>query len=248
MSPQPYGHAILTTSAGVSTVARMEGGTAKVLPIQRPTAATALAEQLRDELLSGAIPPGTALHDGDLAARTGLSGSAVRRALTDLAREGLVIQSLRGGVEVARISPDELRDVFVTRRVLERAGLSALLRNRPVDVTWLSAAVERMGEAAVAGDGRAAVEADIAFHLALVASAGAHRLTRAAQDALKELRLILSLADRLSDDLPALVADHQHLVDVIRAGRPRRARAALDDHLLRGEAVALAAAAASEAA
>jgi DNA-binding GntR family transcriptional regulator len=226
----------------------MEGGAAKVLPIQRPTAATALAEQLRDELLSGAIPPGTALHDGDLAARTGIPGSAVRRALSELAREGLVIQALRGGVEVARISPDEVRDVYVTRRVLERAGLAALLRNRPVDVTWLSAAVERMGEAAVAGDGRAAVEADIAFHLALVAAAGAHRLTCAAQDALTDLRLILSLADRLTDDLPALVADHEHLVDVFRSGRPRRARAALEDHLLRGEAVAVAAAAASEAA
>jgi DNA-binding GntR family transcriptional regulator len=230
----------------------MEGGAAgrraNVLPIQRPTAATALAEQLRDELLSGAIPPGTALHDGDLVARTGVSGSAVRRALAELAREGLVIQALHGGVEVARISPDEVRDVYTARRVLERAGLAALLQNRPVDVTWLRAAVERMGEAAVAGDGRAAVEADIAFHLALVASTGAHRLTCAAQEALKELRLILSLADRLTDDLPALVADHEHLVDVFQSGRPRRARAALEDHLMRGEAVARAAAAASEAA
>lgn len=221
---------------------------ATVLPLQRPTAATALAEQLRHELLSGALPPGTPLHEGDLAARTGLPGSAVRRAFAELARERLVIQSLHHVVEVARITPDEVRDVYATRRVLERAGLAALLGSRPVDVTWLRAAVERMGEAAVAGDGRAAVEADIAFHLALVAAAGTHRLTCAAREALKELRLVLSLADRLNGDLPALVADHAHLVDTFSSGRPRRARAALEDHLLHGEAAARAAAAASEAA
>jgi hypothetical protein len=45
-----------------------------------------------------------------------------------------------------------------------------------------------------------------------------------------------------------LVADHQHLVEIFSTGRLRRARSVLQDHLLRGEAMARAAAAASEAA
>ena len=56
--------------------------------------------------------------------------------------------------------------------MFEIAGLEALLRRRPADVSWLSAAAERMGEAAIAGDGRGLVEADMAFHLAIVAAAG----------------------------------------------------------------------------
>jgi DNA-binding FadR family transcriptional regulator len=38
--------------------------------------------------------------------------------------------------------------------------------------------------------------------------------------------------------MPALVADHQHLVDVIRDGSLVAARAALLDHLARGEELA----------
>ena len=84
-----------------------------------------------------------------------------------------------------------------------------------------------MGEAAVAGDDRALVEADMAFHLAIVAAAGSRRLTRAAQGGLMELRLVLSVADRAADDMPALVADHQYLIEVFRAGHvPRGGRRA----------------------
>ena len=148
------------------------------------------------------------------------------------------MHSLHRGIEVPRFTPDELRDVYAARRVFEIAGLEALLRRRPADVGWLSAATERMGEAAIAADGRGLVEADMAFHLAIVAAAGSRRLTRSAQSALMELRLLFSVADRAAGDMPALVADHQYLVEVFRAGHPHEARTALEDHLVRGEALA----------
>ena len=62
-----------------------------------------------------------------------------------------MVHSLHRGVEVARITPDDVRDIYAARRVFEIAGLEVLLRRRPVDVTWLEAAIERMGEAAVGG-------------------------------------------------------------------------------------------------
>ena len=214
-----------------------------VLPIRPVTAATTVAEVLREELLSGAFAPGTPLSEADIIERDGVSLPTARAALAELARDGLVIHSLHRGMEVVRISRDDVRDIYAARRVFEVAGLETLLRGRPVDVSWLEAATERMGEAAVAGDGRALVEADLAFHLAIVAAAGSRRLTRAAQSALSELRLVLSVADRASDDLPALVADHQYLVQVFRAGHRREAISALEEHLSRAEVLARRAAA-----
>jgi DNA-binding GntR family transcriptional regulator len=211
-----------------------------VLPIRRSTAASEIAEALRDRLLSGFYMPGTAL--GDLLEEPSAPLPIVRQALGELERDGLVVHSLHRGIEVKRITPDDVRDLYGVRRVFEGAGLAAMMRRRPVDVSWLAAAAERMGEAAVAGDGRAVVEADMAFHLALVAAAGSQRLTRAAQAAMMELRLVLAVADRASEDLPALVADHQYLVDVVRGGNLRKAQAALADHLTRGELLAGAAA------
>jgi len=209
-----------------------------VLPIRRSTAAGTLAEALREELLSGAFEPGMPLREADVVGRTGAAAATVREALAELARDGLVVHSLHRGVEVARITSEELRDIYKARRAYETAGLEALLARRPVDVSWLRAACERMGEAAVAGDGRALVEADMAFHLAIVAAAGSRRLTRAAQGGLMELRLVLSVADRATGDLPSLVADHQHLMDVFAAGTAPAAVAALVDHLGRDEALA----------
>jgi DNA-binding GntR family transcriptional regulator len=210
-----------------------------VLSIRRPTAAATVAERLRAELLSGEYLPGTPLNVADLVERSGVSFGTVREALAELARDGLVVHSLHRGVEVAPIATGDVRDIYAARRVFEAAGLQVLLRRRPVDVGWLEAAAERMGEAAVARDGRALVEGDLAFHLAIVAAAGSRRLTRAAQAALAELRLVLSVADRAGDDMPALVADHQYLVEVFRGGHLREAVSALEDHLARGEVLAL---------
>jgi DNA-binding GntR family transcriptional regulator len=209
-----------------------------VLPIRPVTTASSVAEALREELLSGTYPPGTPLGDVELMERTGISSATARAALSELEHDGLIVHSLHRGIEVVRITQDDVRDIYAARRVFEVAGLEVLLRRRPVDVTWLEAAIERMGEAAVAADGRALVEADLAFHLAIVAAAGSRRLTRAAQGALMELRLVLSVADRERDDLPALVADHQYLVEVFRGGHLRESVSALQDHLVRAEVLA----------
>jgi DNA-binding GntR family transcriptional regulator len=215
-----------------------------VQSIRRTSAVSTVAEELRDALLSGMFAPGTPLPPREVAELVGADPVVARAALAELARDGLVVHSLYRGVEVPRITQDELRDVYSARLVYETAGLEAMLRLQPVDVSWLAAATERMGEAAIADDGRALVEADMAFHLAIVAAAGSRRLTRAAQGAMLELRLVLSVADRQAADMPALVADHQHLVDIIRAGSVGEATAALREHLVRGELLARAAASA----
>lgn len=209
-----------------------------VMPIQRTTVASLIAEGMRHRLLSGAMAPGTLLGDEDLVEATGAPMGTVRAALAELERDGLVVHSLHRGLEVMPITRAELRDIYAARRVFERAGLEAMLATRPVDVSWLEAAVERMGEASVAGDYRALVEAEMAFHLALAAATGSSRLTRAARSALMELRLVLPVADRFADDLPALVADHQYLARVFSSGDLGESTAALEDHLVRGEALA----------
>jgi DNA-binding GntR family transcriptional regulator len=209
-----------------------------VLPIRRASAANTIAAELRDELLSGLFAPGTPLLAGELAERVGSHPATVREALAELEQDGLVVHSLQRGLEVAPLTRDELHDIYAARRVYERAGLEAMLRRAPGDVSWLNAAVERMGGAAIRGDERALVEGDMAFHLAIVAAAGSRRLTRSAQGALMELRLVLSVADRVADDMPALVADHQRLIEVFQTASTSESLAALDEHLVHGEQLA----------
>jgi DNA-binding GntR family transcriptional regulator len=211
-----------------------------LLPLERTSPADSAVEALRDELLGGMFPPGSAIVDGEVQARLGVSREIAREALGRLEREGLLVHSLHRGLEVVRISVDDVRDLYATRRTLELAGLDALIRRRPADGVWLQAAIQSMTEAAKAGDGRAAVAADAAFHLAIVASTSSRRLRTAAEAALRELRIVLAVADRVSSDLDELAADHAGLMDALINAPAPSARAALLDHLRRGESRALA--------
>jgi DNA-binding GntR family transcriptional regulator len=211
-----------------------------LLPLERATPADAVAETLRDEILAGYYPPGSGVSDAEVISRLAVSRDHARAALGRLEREGLLVHSLHRGLEVVRISVDDVRDLYATRRTLELAGLEAMVRRRPADDVWLKAAVTSMTEAAKAGDGRAAVAADAAFHLAIVASTSSRRLRTAAEAALRELRIVLAVADRVSSDLDELAADHAGLMDALINAPPPSARAALLDHLRRGESRALA--------
>ena len=170
-----------------------------LLPLERTSPADVAVETLRDEILGGSYPPGTALVGRRGRRRgSGVSRDHARAALARLEREGLLVHSLHRGLEVVRISVDDVRDLYATRRTLELAGLEAMVRRRPADDVWLQAAVQSMTEAAKAGDGRAAVAADAAFHLAIVASTSSRRLRTAAEAALRELRIVLAVADRVA--------------------------------------------------
>ena len=181
-----------------------------------------LADLLRDELLAGALPPGAPLRDTELAERASVSRGTAREALAELAREGLVVQTLHRGVRVASPTEADVADVYGARRVLEGAGLEALLASPALGP--LRAAIERMAAARGVPEG---VEADAAFHLAIVAATGVERLVAAAERALREVRLVLCAADRATADLDALLAGHVTLIDAIAAGDAAAARAAL---------------------
>ena len=142
-----------------------------LLPLTRTEPADDVAEALRNEVLGGSYPPGQRGRrrrgpgaPGRLRATS--RGPRWRR----LEREGLLVHSLHRGLEVVRLSVEDVRDLYATRRTLELAGLEAMVRRRPADDVWLQAAVQSMTEAAKAGDSRAAVAADAAFHLAIVAT------------------------------------------------------------------------------
>jgi DNA-binding GntR family transcriptional regulator len=206
-----------------------------VVSLERTTPADDVAEALRDEVLGGLVPPGTPVRESDVQARFGVARELVRDALGQLEREGLLVHSLHRGLEVMRLGVDDVRDLFAARRTLEVAGLEAFVRRRPADDVWLQAAVQSMTEASAAGDGRAAVAADAAFHLAIVASTSSRRIRLAAEAAFRELRISLAVADRVCGDLDELAADHAGLMEVIVQAPPPSARAALLDHLRRAE-------------
>jgi DNA-binding GntR family transcriptional regulator len=80
-------------------------------------------DQLRDDIMSCALPPGAELREGKLARQYGVSKSPVRDALQKLEFEGLVQIVPRQGHRVMQISINDARDILDLRETLEQAAV-----------------------------------------------------------------------------------------------------------------------------
>ena len=213
---------------------RLETAAPISLSIERVSTAERVADALRQRLLSGDIAPGTPMRDVELSARAGVSRTTVREALSVLAREGLLTHSLHRGMEVARLAPADVHDIYAMRRVVELAGAEALIAGSPAVLAGLERALQAMSEATALRDRRGVVAADVTFHTAIAAGLGIRRLQTALEGALMELRLVLSVTDRAYDDLDDQLRRHRYLLDLFWK-RSRAAVMALEEHLLHAE-------------
>src|SRR3982074_3934961 len=91
------------------------------------TRAEELRLQLADEIVRGALPPGAALDETDIARRFKVSRTPVREALRQLSASGLVDARAHGGAVVARPSIARRTGMFEAMAELEAlcAGLAA---------------------------------------------------------------------------------------------------------------------------
>jgi DNA-binding GntR family transcriptional regulator len=141
-----------------------------------PSKATVL-EALRRVILAGEVPPGSAIPLDDVAARLGVSRIPVREALMTLIGEGLVDHRPNVGYSVAKLTVDELRELYVVRRVLENAALAAAVESAGAeDFARAQEAYAALAVAVEEGDSRAYQRESRRFHMALLAPAGMQRL------------------------------------------------------------------------
>ena len=91
------------------------------------TRAEELRLQLADEIVRGALAPGSALDETDIARRFNVSRTPVREALRQLAASGLIDARAHRGAVVARPSIERLTGMFEAMAELEAlcAGLAA---------------------------------------------------------------------------------------------------------------------------
>jgi DNA-binding GntR family transcriptional regulator len=92
---------------------------------KRGTVAAA-ADAIRMLIRSHQLLPGEPIRQSDMAERLGVSRGPVREALESLRNDGIVRHTLNQGYFVAKISPDELDQIVLMLRVLERALLEHL--------------------------------------------------------------------------------------------------------------------------
>lgn len=87
------------------------------------TQATSVHRRLRDEILTGRLPPGRKLKVHELAATYGAGPSPLREALAQLVAEGLATRFEQRGFRVAEVGAAELAELIRTRCLVEGLAL-----------------------------------------------------------------------------------------------------------------------------
>ncbi|MEC7522333.1 MAG: FCD domain-containing protein [Myxococcota bacterium] len=213
-----------------------------------------VASQIRASILSGALSDGTALpSEKELSARLGVGRSTVREALRILQAQGLISGgssvSTKGPVvtrdgalpiaasaleAVVALGQVPLADLVGLRTLIESAALRAAAEARREDA--LEAAEAALEEMRAAGaDVERAHRADVAFHAALIDGAdnGAYSLVyRVLRESIAaHLRDALDAEPDPGGTVARLVAEHEDILEAVRAGDGHAAAATLRGHL-----------------
>jgi DNA-binding GntR family transcriptional regulator len=78
-----------------------------------------IRDSIRDAIVDRRLAPGTKLSEADVGTLFNVSRTLVRSALQALSYEGLVSVEKNRGAFVAHPSPEEARQIFATRRMIE---------------------------------------------------------------------------------------------------------------------------------
>lgn len=204
------------------------------LPVVAPRASLReqVSEALRAALVSGALRPGTVYSAPGLAEQFGVSATPVREAMLDLAQAGLVEAVPNKGFRVTELTERDLDEYTAIRALLEPptvASVAATVEKSRIEA--LRPLAEQIVTAAVRRDVLAYVEADNAFHLALLGLAGNQHLVEVVRDLRYRSRLygVPRLAQR--DELEPSARQHIELLDVVASGDAAAAAAFTTTHL-----------------
>lgn len=191
----------------------------------------AIYEGLHNAIIRHRLDPGAKLVEDEIAEVYGLSRTVVRAALQALARDGVVVIQRHRGASVARPSPDEAREIFEARILVEpRIAEMAARRMTPADGARLRACLDAEHLAISQDNPREAVFQSAEFHRVIAGLAGHAVLAGILNDLLSRSSLVVALYWRRPETICATHA-HHGIVEALEAADGARAGASMALHL-----------------
>ena len=183
--------------------------------------------EIRRRILDNYYAPGHQVLEQELAADLGMSRTPVREALIRLQNERFVQLIPRHGMRVVPLSIQDLREVYEVLTSLELTAIERLAR-AALDEEALAAMekpVEEMDSAVQKKDVDAWAQADERFHRILVTLCGNQRLAAMVETLWEQSHRARMTTVRLRASLEQSNREHRAVLDAIRQGDWRQARA-----------------------
>jgi DNA-binding GntR family transcriptional regulator len=213
---------------------RIGGSDATAAAIGTASAAEHAYEVTKRAIIRGDLAPGTMTSELLVCQQLGLSRTPVHDAFLRLAAEELLSLESRKGAVVRPMSPREGRDVLEMREAVEamaaaRVIADGVVAGLAVRLADLLAAQER---AADSHDLEAFIEADDAFHAAIIVASGngiAAYFSQFLRD--RQQRLRHQLFRVRPEQLVAVMEQHAALVAALADGDAEQYRGVLAEHV-----------------
>lgn len=184
----------------------------------------AVADWLAQRIIAGEEAPGARLTETKLAALAGVSRSPVREALRLLVREGLVEVVPRQGAQVVRVGPEDVRELYDCRMLLEpRCTYLAVQALTPADVERLDRVRAAMEQAVADGDAKRFLAENIAYFRALLGCCPNATIGELVELTWNKALRYWSIFARLPHYGEGSLAQHRELHVAVRAGEASRA-------------------------
>jgi DNA-binding GntR family transcriptional regulator len=185
-------------------------------------------------IIRGDLPGGTWLVEQEMATRFGVSRTPIRETINQLAAFGVVRLYPNRGAQVQPFGPEQLRDIYLVRQILEaEATRLACGRIAPDALDFACRQSETLAAAGEHSDNwaRAQMDADRGLHDLIARSCGSERLRTELQrywtliDAVR-----MSLGHRYESREQA-VREHLNIIAALRTGNAQAAAGAMTRHI-----------------
>lgn len=191
-------------------------------------------EELKMQILTGRIEPGTRMMEIELAEEMGVSRTPIREAIRKLEKEGLVTIEPRKGAYASDVSTEDMVEILEVRQIME--GLAAELaasRVQEVQLDQLREAEERYNAAVASGDTEQMIKYDSQFHKMIVEASNNKTLMQLIEP-LQEMALRFRYL-YYHDLNRAMNMPHEHdeIIDAIATGDQEQAKLAASMHIKR---------------
>jgi DNA-binding GntR family transcriptional regulator len=199
----------------------------------KPTRAEELRQQLSDEIVRGALAPGSPLDETELAQRFNVSRTPVREALRQLTTSGLIESRAHRGAVVAQPSIERLTGMFEAMAELEAlcAGLAAE-RMPPVQRHALEAIHEELRVLSYDGNPERFHEVNERFHNAIYKGSQNDYIAEITLATRVRVQPFRRAQFRNLGRLAKSQAEHDRIVVAIMRGDRNGAATAMRDHIV----------------
>ncbi|WP_122206797.1 GntR family transcriptional regulator [Pseudomonas viridiflava] len=197
------------------------------LPLKKPTrpakASVSLTQDdivyahIFDAILEQRLAPGTKLSEEALGDIFGVSRTIIRRALSRLGHEGVVLLRPNRGAVVASPSVEEARQVFFARRMVEKAITELAVEHASAaQLAQLRQMVSEERDSFSRGDRGAGIRLSGEFHLQLAVAAKNAPLISFQRSLVSQTSLIIAQYET-GNRTHCSYDEHNQLIDAIEA-------------------------------